>query len=530
MMERIRGILADAPIDMRDILDMEKTAGGNCGAVLLAGSANASVLTLLEGVGLGNALAAVDRPCTVICTRGDALSILLHGSDGSVKCTGAADLAERLSWPENRGATVEISCPGELCGREKLIFAILDPKNFREQLNRHAAGCSGAVIMMNGAGAPPEETMEFARWLAEVCGSDAAVSVLVCTAMQNPNRAPALALAMAMGRKQPLPLACCNPVTDDLGRKLSEVTGSIPADAGSGAGVQAEMLRCALEKLAAERGKLAENLPVAEKHWLALEECFRAELPNARPIIKTVIADAQRNRLYEDMLKFSIFFQGQMEALLTDGLTGLEKPKDAIDAFAQGYLSSVLSDYCEALVNDMCRQEIEPRLQEVYLDLLKTAWIRHRVDVQELPVSIREKFDIAMKRMQFRGESVVGPVLRIVLNKNIGYIVLELWRMLDRHFMQPEAYARRMAEKLSDKLDEAAKQYQSLISESMIPQVESEILRWFDQQTQQIISQLAAEDDRTAAEAETQEKKRGEMFARIEAIRATEEALRACMD
>lgn len=554
MMERIKAILESAPIDMEDILAMEATAGKNSGAVLLAGSANAAVLSLMEGIGFGKALAAVEQPCTLICSRGEADSIVLHGGDGSVKCTSAEDLAQRLMWAENCGASVEISCKGDLLGREKLIFAILDPEKFREQLNSYAVGCSAAVIVMNGTGAPHAATVNYAEWLSKACGLGVSTSVFFCDNVADFNCIPATLLALKMGVNPPLKHECCNPAAEGLEKKLRKVVSEAAASVASEEGLAAEMARRAVERLERALKELqADNAPVPSRKRLPLAECFRAEIPGVRARIGTIITDTQRNNVYEDVRKFAIFLQKNIEEVFVEDLLRLDDPKAAARAFAPGYLGFVLSAYCEALINELCRQEIGPCLEKAYQELLDGAWIHERIKADELPESALEAFNVAAKRPGFKGETVVGGALQMALGAlfatvagkianafipgfAFNYIILpvkekllDLTEEIIYKSSTPEKYARRAAGHLGKVLDDVAKQFQQVVKESMIPQVEAEILHWFDRQTEQF-AKLLEEQDAAAAAAEIEKaKERAALAEKLDAIRSTQEALYSCI-
>lgn len=537
-MDRIRSIIAQSPIDMSDILDMERTARANGGSLLIAGGANARVLLLPDALGLGRGLADVQQPCVVICTRSDELTITLRSGDVTTRCTGIADLAQRLMWSENRGATAEIGCPGMLPCADRLIFAILDGSDYRSQLNAHALGCSGAVIVMDAMDAPSMEVYQFAKWLAEACGLQSATSVFVCGETDSPNCAPAMILAMQMGMPG-LPVITCNPAAESIADRLTLA-------AGNGAGASAdrlaqEMARCALAKLAAERERISRGITQPARSRLSLVDRFKAQVPGTRVRVKRTVTAEQGNRLNSDIRDFSIFLQKHIEELLQSDLTALDKPKDAVRTFAQGYLSHVLSGYCAALIGDMVSSEIAPQLQSCYNELLDAAWIRQAVEAQQLPLSALECFDLAVQRIGPDKQWITRAALSLVLKRLLSYIDPDLMiisRLLSDVMIplieegkyklsSTDAYVRKKADKLRSALDEANAHYQQIVHDTMLPQLESEILFGFDQHVEAIAAALSEEDAKVAAAREQQCADNAQAEALLSRIAATEQALSA---
>lgn len=540
MMDQMRQILEQAPVDMSAVLRMASTAESNGGSFLIAGSANACVLTLLEGIGLGRALSVVQQPCVVVCRKSESLRIVLHSKEGSIKCSSMADLAKRLTWSENAGASVEIGCPGNLLGKDKLIFAVLDGMHYREQLNAHALGCSGAMIVMDAMDAPSMEVYQFARWLAEACSLQQATSVLVCGDTDTPNCAPALVMAMQMGMQE-LPVTTCNTAKESLADRMASCMASAEASCAGKEGLVREMARCALKRLADEREHLTRSMTAPVQSKLTLAERFEAQIPGTRVKIKGVITAEQGNRLNADVRDFSIFLQKHIEEMLLAAVSELDQPKEAMRAFAQGYLSYVLSDYCSALLGDMVRREIVPQLQRSYEELMEAAWLRQAVEAQQLPVAALDCFDMAIQRVGGSGDWLVNAAVDVIVKSIFAYFAPELTavsKLVSTAIMplveegkfiltRPENYARQKAKQLQKVLDEATGHYQSLVQETMLPQIESEILYWFDDHVAKIAEALRAEDEKLAGLNEAQTRRNQETAALIRRIEETEEALQA---
>jgi len=90
---------------------------------------------------------------------------------------------------------------------------------------------------------------------------------------------------------------------------------------------------------------------------------------------------------------------------------------------------------------------------------------------------------------------------------------------------KPESYARQKAKLLKKVLDEATGHYQSLVQETMFPQIESEILYWFDDHVAKITEALRAEDEKITGMNEAQMRSDLETAALVKKIAETEEAL-----
>lgn len=537
-MDQIKQILAQAPIDMSAILQMASTADINGASFLVAGSANARVLMLLDGIGLGKELSAVQQPCVVVCKQSENLSIVLHSNEGSIKCSSMADLAQRLTWSENYGATVEIGCSGDLLGKDKLIFAILDGLNYREQLNTHALGCSGAMIVMDAMDAPSMEVYQFAKWLAEVCSMQNTTSVLICGDTDTPNCAPAIVMAMQMGMQE-LPVITCNTAKESIAEKMASGIANSTASSMDAEGLAREMVRCALKRLVDERERLTRSMSAPVQPKLSLAERFEAQVPGTRVKVKRVITAEQGNRLNTDVRDFSIFLQKHIEELLLAAVSELEQPKEAMRAFAQGYLSYVLSDYCSALLGDMVQKEIVPQLQKCYEELMDAAWIRQAIEAQQLPVTALDRFDLAIKRVGLSRDWLVNTAVDLIVKALLAYFAPELMglsRLVSNviaplveegqfKIAKPESYARQKAKLLKKVLDEATGHYQSLVQETMLPQIESEILYWFDDHVAKITEALRAEDEKITGMNEAQMRSNQETAALVKKIAETEEAL-----
>lgn len=539
VVDRIKQILAQAPIDMGDILRMADKAQANGASFLIAGGANARVLMLLDGIGLGRELSAVEQPCVVICRRSESLSIMLHSGGGSVKCTGMADLAQRLTWSENHGAAVEIGCPGDLFGKDKLIFAILDGKNYREQLNAHAPGCCGAMIVMDAVDAPPMEVYQFAKWLAEAGSMQNTASVLVCGDTDAPNCAPSAVVAVQMGMPA-VPVVACNTAKDSIAEKLAAGMADAGASARDTTGLAREMVRCALKRLADEKERLARSISVPVRSKISLAERFEAQIPGTRLKVENAITEEQGNRLNADVLAFCIFLQEYMEELLLAAVPALKQPKEALRAFSQGYLGHALSEYCAALLGNMVQNEIAPYLQTCYEELMDAAWIRREIEAQQLPAVSLERFDLAVQRAAADGGWLVNTAVDLILKAIIGYFLTpELMRysglvtnaiapLIEKaefKMASPEGYARKKADLLKKVLDQAAGHYQSLVQETLLPQLKCEILYWFDSHVAKITENLRAEDEKIAGMNEAKMRGNEEAAARIKKIEETEQAL-----
>jgi len=538
MMDKIKTILESAPIDMSDILRMESIAAGNKNCVLLAGSANAHLLALMDGIGLGTALTTVEQPCVITCTKGAELRIMLNTQSGSIRASSLEDLALRLSWPENSGAYVEVTCPGDLLGKEKIIFAILDGMNYRTQLNDHAIGCSSAQIVIDAVDAPSMEVYQFAKWLGETCGLAGSVGVFVSGKTDEPNCAPAIVMAMQMGLES-LPVTTCNTARESIGEKLCSALSLSPAASDDADGIGREMVRCALGRLTAEKERLQSSMTAPVKSRLSLADRFAAQVPGTRVKIQSLITAQQCDLLNSDLRDFSIFLQHNIEELLVSSIPLLEMPKEAMRAFAQGYISEILSDYSSELIYDLCRREIAPALENLYAELFDLAWIRQAIEADELPESALDTFSIAMESMSLSGEKLLNLVFNSIITKVIARIhpilriasfiisklVLPLIHSARLRFMKPEKYAANKAKQLVDVLDKATAQYQDIVRDSMLPQIEEEILFWFDDHVSRITEALRAEDMRNAENAKTLAKTQSEITEMIQRIEATVRAL-----
>lgn len=538
-MDQIRQILAQAPIDMSTIIQMASTAGINSASFLVAGSVNARVLMLLDGIGLGKELSAVQQPCVVVCKRCETLNIVLHNNKGDVKCSSMADLAQRLTWSENYGATVEIGCSSDLFGKERLIFAILDGMNDREQLNTHALGCSGAMIVMDAMDAPSMEVYQFAKWLAEVCSAQKSTSVFVCGDTDTPNCAPATVMAMQMGMQE-LPVITCNTAKESIAEKMAYGIAASAASVMDAEGLEREMVRCALKRLADERERLTHSMSVPAQSQLSLAERFEAQTPGTRVNVKRAITAEQGNRLNTDVRDFSIFLQEHIEELLLAAVFELDQPKKAMRAFAQGYLSYVLSDYCSALLGDMVQKEIVPQLRKCYEEMMDAAWIKQAIKAQQLPITALDCFDAAIGRvnsdenqlLNVSTNVLVKALLRCVtpglmgLSRLVSNAIAPLVEEGKFMIIKPEKYAHQKAQTLKKALDEVTEQYQTFVQKTILPQIESEILYWFDDHVARIVEALRAEDEKITRMNEAQMRSNQETTELVRKISETEEALR----
>lgn len=532
MLDQVKQLLENAPIDMSPVLQMPNTAAGNRNAFLIAGSANAHVLTLLDGIGLGQALFVVQQPCVVICEKSESLSIVLHSNEGSLKCSSMEDLAERLKWPENSGALVQIGCPGDLLGKSRLIFAILDSKNYQKQLDTYALGCCGAMIVIDAVDAPPVEVYHFARWLAQV-----AASVLVLGNIDVPNCDPAMVMAVQMGVRD-LPVITCNTAKESIAEKMASGMARTTATSDS-EGLAREMARNALQRLAQEKERLTRSMDAPVQPKLSLEERFRAQVPGTRLRMEKLISAEQGNRLYADVHNFAIYLQTQMEKELLAAIPELKQPKEDMQLFAQGYLSHVLSDYCEALLGDMVQQEILPQLQKNYREMLDEAWIRQAIEEGQLPVSALEHVDLAVQRVDLGTDWVVNAAVNVIVKTLLDVLAPE-FRYLSRSItktlmplvkegmfklISPAIYARQQAKMLSKMLDVETGKYQTLVQDTMLPQIQSKILDWFDDHVERIAEALRAEDQKTAEMNDSKTRSNQKAAEMIRKIAETEKAL-----
>lgn len=514
MMTKVRAILEKAPVDMKDVLQMEYVAKSNAGALLVAGSANAHVLALLECVGLGNKLAGIEQPCTVICVKGEQLTIQLTTAAQSIACTSAEDLSQRLRGEETRGARVEIACPFEFPGREKLVFAILDSQDYRRQLNDHALGASGAVIVMDGVTAPSNEAYQFAKWLATACNLRDAAAVLVYGGTDMLNCQPAMVMAMMMGLEK-LPVVTCNTARESLTEAVRKASAMLAGGADAADALAREMAQMALVKLEKAYQALESQAVLPQRPWL-LAERFEANVSGARVKVSKLMTAEMGNRLSEDLRDFSIFLQNEMEGIFSDAVKRLENPKEAMRAFGQGYLSDVMSAYSNALVRDLVKREIEPEMGRLFQDLFKAAWINEGdgVDmagnVDKAAPNAASSYQVVLDELKLKGQGLVDAAfraaMRFLLNRvmsglgnladAVSYPFLRAIHDIQFKLIKPESYAEQIAKQLKDALNQSAAQYQQMIQDSLLPQINKELTACFDKCAAELTARFREEDKR----------------------------------
>lgn len=514
MMTKVKAILEKAPVDMEDVLQMEHVAKSNAGALLVAGSANAHVLALLECVGLGDKLASIEQPCTLICVKGEQLTIQLTTAAQSIACTSVEDLSQRLRGEESRGARVEIACPFDFPGRGKLVFAILDKQDYRRQLNDHALGASGAVIVMDGVIAPSNEAYQFAEWLATACKLRDAAAVLVYGGTDMLNCMPAMVMARKMGLEK-LPVVTCNTARESLTEAVRKASAMLSGGADATDAQAREMAQRALEKLA-DAYQASESQAVLPKPPFSLAERFEANVSGVRVKVSGLMTAEMGNRLSDDLRDFSIFLQNEMEGIFLDAVARLDNPKEAMRAFGQGYLSDVMSAYSNALVRDLVECDIKPEMEKLFQELFKAAWINAggSVDmagnVDKAASNAAGSYQVVLDEMKLKGQGLVDAAfraaMRFLLNRvmsGLGYIANAvsypfLLAIHDIQFklIKPESYAKQMAGQLKNALSQSAAQYQQMIQDSLLPQMNDGLSACFDECVAQLTASFREEDER----------------------------------
>ncbi len=514
MMTKVKEILQKAPVDMQDVLQMEHVAKSNAGALLVAGSANAHVLALLECVGLGDTLAGIEQPCTVICETGEQLTIRLTTAAQTIACTSAEDLSLRLRTEESRGARVEIACPFDFPGREKLVFAILDAKDYRKQLNAHALGAAGAVIVMDGVIAPSNEAYQFAEWLASACNLRDATAVLVYGRTDMLNCRPAMVMAVKMGLKE-LPVVTCNTARESLTEAVQKASAMLSEGAGATEGQAREMAQSALQKLEKAYQDLESQVVVPEQPS-SLAERFEANVAGARVKVGKLMTPDMGNRLSDDLRVFSIFLQQKMDDIFLDAVNCLADPKEAMRAFGQGYLSDVMSAYSNALVRDLVEREIKPGMENLFQKLFRAAWINAGGDVDtagnvdKASANATGSHQVVLNELKLKGQDMVDSAIRLAVKAGLNRIIPGLGYMADVvshpilkavHNIQfnrtkPGKYATQVSEQLKNALSGSAALYQKMIQESLLPQMNDELSACFDKCVAQLTVRFQDEDKR----------------------------------
>lgn len=538
MANNLMQILEQAPIDMRDLLLMRDKAHQASGSLLLAGCSNAGVLALLEGLELGHALANVQKPCVVEVTRGLHRSIHLTCDGEETICTSMEDLSQRLLWTSDKHAFVRITGSVMLPGWDRMIFAILDGMDFRTQLNQYALGCGGAIIVLDAIDAPAAEVYHLAAWLHEACGLQDATAALFCGACLEPNQSPAMVLAMNMKRES-LPVVTCSMDSDSIRSALETAASFLHPGKNNTVPLERETARCALERLVAEKQRISNAQFTPKRAKLSLADRFTAQIPGSRNQVKALVSAEFANRLNTDVREFSIFLQHHMEELLAASISELEEPKSAMRAFAHSYLSDVLSQYCHALLYDMVSTDIAPKLLALYHRLFDDSWISRSDDPEALPQNIREAYQIAINQMKLAGQDLLDQAVSFAVKSVLrgvarplaflsGLVVKAVREPIrDIHFAltSAESYARQKAMQLQDALNTASASYQALIQDDMLPQLQAELLHWFDERVRQATERLQDEDTRLNEAYEQQLQAQQQQSALLAAISATEAAL-----
>lgn len=541
MESKLKQILEQSPVPMDELLRLRDSVQHAGGRLLLTGCVNAGVPALLEAFGLGSALSGLQRPCVVELTLNQPLDIHLHINGMDVVCADMEELARRLLQTEDAQPLIRMAVPAVLQGWEKLLFVVLDGSRCREQLNQYALGCGGAVLVLDAVDAPSAEIYQAAGWLHEACDLSESSAVLFCGDVREPNAAPAMALSLCMG-SETLPSAHCRMHADDMLPALKKLTACFRAG-GSSAAAQQEIVRCAMEKLAAERNRIAAMQQLPRTIKLTLAQRFEAQTPGIRNRVRSLIGAVSGSKLSTDVREFSIFLQRHLEEMLVSSLDFLDQPKAALRSFAQGYLCDLMRDFCQALLQDMVSRETAPELLALYQRLFDEAWIPRSEEIAALPDNIRDACQETVDRMKQAGEALLDQAVSLsikavlqgssrqlfFLSGTLSRLFIEPVRDLQFAIAKPERYAKQKAEALRSMLDEASASYQTLMIDEMVPQLRCELLQWFDDQVQQDLALLRAEDERLSASYHQQMQHYDDQAALLKAIAATESSLQALL-
>lgn len=537
MFEQLFEILRKSPVDLSSIT----AASGKTGEkqLLIAGDSKASVLSLLACVGADcPELASVQQPCVVECIPGSGESILLTGAEGTIRCTGLSDLGTRLSWPENRNATVQLTLEHPLFGLDRLVFAILDGTEYATQLSRPAAAARGAVIVLNAFEAPQKAVYDYAKWLAEAYGLSEAAAVVVQGHGDVTQTASAMMCALQMG------VAALPTVTCDLNNGCGDVLGQVMEqlrlmENTDEKAQERAMAQRAQKLLLAEKERLMALPAAPARKQRSLAECFAAEIPAARMRIGQLFSDELSNQLYSEMRDFGIYLQQNITELLVSGVEELEaegdrtiRTKEALRAFSQSYLDELLSGFTRQLISGLTQTELLPRTREIYDRMFRWAWIERtgseapslrQMEVQELHTTV--------DKLQQRSNAILATLLTTVIlflcpelsrsNRLISaiHVVVELVVGEVREAVtSPRTLAKEKGKQLVEALDGILSQYQAMVTDTMIPQLRDALLGWFEEQTQLTLRELARCDNEQAERFRRQQQEAEANQAAIAAI------------
>ncbi|MBP3427524.1 MAG: hypothetical protein J6M47_04615 [Clostridia bacterium] len=521
MKDQLQKLLSRSPVPVPGVMAMLDASRSS--RLVIAGDENASVLTLMEGVGLGcPELAGVQQPCVVEITRGENTQIML----GSVRCSSVSDMALRLAWPENRGAAVQITCPHDLYGREKLVFAVLDAQDFMTQLRGCAAGATGAVIVLDGFNAPSRAVYEYGKWLAQVGMLQQATAVLVHGRGDGLNTAPAMLLAVQMGVTA-LPTVECNTLRMTAREALDKAVAAM-SGAGGDEALCRNAAQLAQQMLEAERARLTSAAPAARPRR-SLADCFEAEIPGARQEMEKLITSAMANQIYGEMREFGIFLQKEIEGTFVASVDEIDKPKEAMGAFAQGWLDDTLSGFCSQLMNALATDTLMPKAQEIYDRIFEHAWIVQQ-DVREEEIDGQEmlRMQSTMGQLRQMGHSLLAGAIAFVIAyispatilnlRNLSAFSHQLASEIQELVTPSRVYAKTKAKQLEHQLEKIISQYQDILTDTMLPQLRDELLGWFDAQTQAAMDSLRQADAQALKDYEQAQARRAEDGGRAEEI------------
>lgn len=512
MFDRLFEILKRSPVDMSSITNAAGVAGEK--QLLIAGDVNASVLSLLGDVGAGcPELTAVQQPCVVEVSHGSEESLLLAGEGGSMRCSSLSDLGTRLSWPENRGAAAALTLPHDLFGFDKLVFAILDGDRFADQLSARAPAARGAVIVLNAYEAPQKAVYDYAKWLAEACGLSGAAAVVVQGKDPAAPSASAMMCALQMGVAE-LPVFANDPEQPAAGT-LTRVLESLPVAAGADEqALERAMAQRACKLLEEEKQRLAALAAAPAPRRRKLAECFEAEIPVARMRIGQLFTEELSNQLYSEMRDFGIFLQQNITDLLVSGVAELEaakaempeiRPKDALRAFTQSYLDELLFGFSRQLVSGLSENILLPKAREIYARMFEWAWIDVTgTEAAAMAQLQTQELHTTVDKLQQRGNSILSTLLTYAIlflcpelsrsNRVISaiHVVVEMVVSSVRESLTPaSSIARSKGKQLEEVLGGIIAQYQTMVIDTMIPQLRDSLLGWFDDQCSLTLRELA---------------------------------------
>lgn len=523
-------ILKNSPVDLSQVLRIAEVAKTE--KIIIAGDENAAVLTLLEGIGAGSPeLAAVQQPCVVECVSGTDQSITLTSEAGSMRCSSLSDLGTRLGWPENRNATATIVVNHSLYGREKLVFAILDGENFDQQLSQSAAGATGAIIALSAFSAPSRPVYSYAKWLAEDCAVQASTSVLIFGPSEVLNTAPAMTIALQMGVPE-LPTITCNTQEQAVAEAMEQAVNAMKdKERYDVTGLERTMATQALKMLEEEKNRLGNAVQQPGALGLKLAERFAVEVPIARQQMEKLVTTEIANQIYSEMRDFAIYLQNNLVDLLVSGVEKLEeqrklnpdgdgpfKPdtKEALRAFTQNYLDSLLSGFSQKLVDGLINNKLYPEAKAIFDQMYQRAWLSNSNE-DYLVMDEQEKQDLHSTVGQLHEMGLMMLTLLIVqliiyicpirlprkLLQKISSITQTAVQETQMALTPVRSLAKSKGKQLCENLSRIINEYQDMVTDSMIPQLRDGLLSWFDEQAAKTMATMERYD--TAAQQQHQQ-------------------------